>query len=390
VTPHRRTSKILREGLVTGKKSQWQNRLMQNLGDRDKVYLMNHLDGAIRWASKMEWNMKTKIDILKIEMDIPDIEPDMNLEAQMNKINGKHVWMMTSTPIPPEAIKQVIPLTDEMKQDFVKRQNKTASVTTTYPLADPVVGGLKVRREVPNMSSISASLTDYTVLPDVRVVSMAELTYQPPYSVSEAKRTEALAEEIKNSKEINPLIVVRDVEGLYILEGGHRFDALHQLGIPEFPAIVVIDEDGLDAANVAPEKLKLIGKQAGKSATIASMYTAYTLTEPSRTKLLQAMPPKFPDVIAHHATVQFGVPKTAEVPAPAKLQVVGYASDESLEAAVVSVDGSTKRPDGSTYHITISLDRSLGRKPVQSNDVVKAGWTSVTPFDIDTIPQKLN
>lgn len=142
--------------------------------------------------------------------------------------------------------------------------------------------------------------------------------------------------------------------------------------------------------DVAPEKLKLIGKQAGKSATIASMYTAYTLTEPSRTKLLQAMPPKFPDVIAHHATVQFGVPKTAEVPAPAKLQVVGYASDESLEAAVVSVDGSTKRPDGSTYHITISLDRSLGRKPVQSNDVVKAGWTSVTPFDIDTIPQKLN
>jgi ribosomal protein S18 acetylase RimI-like enzyme len=125
VTPHRRTSKILREGLVTGKKPQWQNRLNQNLGDRDKIYLMNHFDAAIRWAFKMEWDKQAKIDILKIEMNIPDIETDMNFEAQMNKIDGQYAWMMTSTPIPPEAIKQVIPLTTEMKQDFVKRQNES-------------------------------------------------------------------------------------------------------------------------------------------------------------------------------------------------------------------------------------------------------------------------
>jgi hypothetical protein len=43
----------------------------------------------------------------------------------MNKIDGQYAWMMTSTPIPPEAIKQVIPLTTEMKQDFVKRQNES-------------------------------------------------------------------------------------------------------------------------------------------------------------------------------------------------------------------------------------------------------------------------
>src|SRR3546814_9902597 len=43
---------------------------------------------------------------------------------------------------------------------------------------------------------------------------------------------------------------------------------------------------------------------------------------------------------------------------------------EGLQALIVSIDGSTDRPDGSTYHITWSLDRSRGRKAVQSNDVI--------------------
>jgi 8-oxo-dGTP pyrophosphatase MutT (NUDIX family) len=120
------------------------------------------------------------------------------------------------------------------------------------------------------------------------------------------------------------------------------------------------------------------------------MYTAYVLTPAARAKLLEAFPPKFPDVIAHHATLKFGVPKDAEAPAPAELMAVGYANDESLEAVVVSVDGTTKRPDGSTYHITLSLDRSKGRKPVDSNKVVQAGWEPIAqPFAIETLPQKL-
>ena len=40
---------------------------------------------------------------------------------------------------------------------------------------------------------------------------------------------------------IYPLIVVWDEQGLYILEGGHRFDALNMLGIKYFPALVVKD-----------------------------------------------------------------------------------------------------------------------------------------------------
>jgi ParB-like chromosome segregation protein Spo0J len=55
-----------------------------------------------------------------------------------------------------------------------------------------------------------------------------------------------LAEEINDSREINPLIVViegKDLEeDMYILEGGHRFDALRLLGIKEFPAVVVLEK----------------------------------------------------------------------------------------------------------------------------------------------------
>ena len=66
------------------------------------------------------------------------------------------------------------------------------------------------------------------------------------YSTSETARIKNLAEEIKMSQEIKPLIVVRDKEGLYILEGGHRAEALYLLGVKYLPAKLVIDLDEVD------------------------------------------------------------------------------------------------------------------------------------------------
>jgi ParB-like chromosome segregation protein Spo0J len=45
------------------------------------------------------------------------------------------------------------------------------------------------------------------------------------------------------------LIVVEDNQGFYILEGGHRFDALCMLGSKSFPALVVKDLDSLAESN---------------------------------------------------------------------------------------------------------------------------------------------
>jgi hypothetical protein len=55
-------------------------------------------------------------------------------------------------------------------------------------------------------------------------------------------------------------------------------------------------------------------------------------------------------------------------------EVVGRTDDErGVEAMVVAIDGTTDRPDGSTYHITWSL--ADGRRARESNDVIRErGW----------------
>ena len=56
-------------------------------------------------------------------------------------------------------------------------------------------------------------------------------------------------------------------------------------------------------------------------------------------------------------------------------------------ALVVEIDASVRRPDGSIYHITWSFDRAAGRKPVESNAVLLAGWRGVEPIQIALIPR---
>jgi len=113
------------------------------------------------------------------------------------------------------------------------------------------VSGLSIRDGIPNMGSIDASLIDYEILDGIREVSFSksfpEYTIKPKqYSVQEDERVLKLAEQIKNNREISPLIVVIDKEGAYILEGGHRFDALRLLGIDSFPAKIVLDLESLN------------------------------------------------------------------------------------------------------------------------------------------------
>ncbi len=117
-----------------------------------------------------------------------------------------------------------------------------------YKRAKGRVDGRVVGDDVPNTSSISASLNTYKVLPGIREVpfsafdQMGSLRY---YSKSEETRTRILADEIFLSEMVKPLIVVEEAEGPYILEGGHRFDALRELEARSFPALVVVDLDSV-------------------------------------------------------------------------------------------------------------------------------------------------
>jgi len=122
------------------------------------------------------------------------------------------------------------------------------------------------------------------------------------------------------------------------------------------------------------------------------MYTAYTLTDESRQMLMDKFPPKYSKVIAHHITVEFGVPADTEALPEADIRVIGEGdSGDGLQALVVSVNGSTRRPDGKTYHITWSLEPEQ-YKPVDSNEMLADGikrWKLKLPIAIDTIPEVL-
>lgn len=104
----------------------------------------------------------------------------------------------------------------------------------------------------------------------------------------------------------------------------------------------------------------------------------WKLDRSERKELLRRFPPRYGDVIADHVTLQssaLGEP----LPEPVEARIVGRADDDdSLECLVVTVDGTTHRPDGSTFHITWSLDKSKGRKAKESNDVLKErGWSAI-------------
>ncbi|HEX8412766.1 MAG TPA: hypothetical protein VF637_02615 [Sphingomicrobium sp.] len=104
--------------------------------------------------------------------------------------------------------------------------------------------------------------------------------------------------------------------------------------------------------------------------------TGWKLDQAERRDLLGRFPPVYPRVIADHVTLRSGTDESTPLPKPERGEIVGEADDgEGVQALVVRIGGTTHRSDGSTYHITWSLDQARGRKPVESNGVIKRmGW----------------
>ena len=98
-----------------------------------------------------------------------------------------------------------------------------------------------------------------------------------------------------------------------------------------------------------------------------------------REALLARIAPRYPDVIADHVTLD--ATGRAALPDPKTGEIIGEADDGAgVQALVVRIDGGTDRPDGSTWHITWSIDRGRGRQPVESNHVIaRLGWHPLDP-----------
>jgi hypothetical protein len=117
--------------------------------------------------------------------------------------------------------------------------------------------------------------------------------------------------------------------------------------------------------------------------------TGWKLPGSEREPLLQRFPPKYHNVIADHVTLRIGATPATPLPRKPSARIVGRADDgHGLDCLVVELDGTTDRPDGSTYHITWSL--APGRRAVQSNDVLRdRGWEPLAaPVPLELEPAR--
>lgn len=115
-----------------------------------------------------------------------------------------------------------------------------------------VVSGLRVMKDIDNVSSIGASFGDDYTSHGVREVPISFFTVNPG--------EDRLAERIEESGEIMPLIIGVEAHAdgpAYILEGAHRIHALKKRGVSTFPALVVIDTATAEAIRDEDGSLKL-------------------------------------------------------------------------------------------------------------------------------------
>ena len=114
--------------------------------------------------------------------------------------------------------------------------------------------------------------------------------------------------------------------------------------------------------------------------------TGWKLDREERESLLKQHPPRYREAIADHVTLKVG---GRDMPPEVRASIIGRTDDnQGVEAMVVAIDGETDRPDGSTYHITWSLEP--GRKAKESNDVLKeCGWKELDhPISITLTPAR--
>lgn len=120
-------------------------------------------------------------------------------------------------------------------------------------------------------------------------------------------------------------------------------------------------------------------RTAYENAGSGDSVTGWKLERGQRAELLRQFPPRYRNPVADHVTLASSAAADAPLPEETGAELVGRADDgRGVEAMVVRLGGTTDRPDGSTWHITWSLDD--GREAKESNAVIAAfGWTE---FDL--------
>ena len=111
----------------------------------------------------------------------------------------------------------------------------------------------------------------------------------------------------------------------------------------------------------------------------------WKLDREQRAQLLERFPPRYAQAVADHITLE---KSDAPQPPDVTAKIVGHVDDgQGVEAMVVTLDGSSDRPDGSTFHITWSL--GPGRRARESNDVIRDhSWSEIDSIPVTVTPAR--
>lgn len=116
--------------------------------------------------------------------------------------------------------------------------------------------------------------------------------------------------------------------------------------------------------------MALSASEAAAAAGTGDKIIGWKLDEEQRGQFLRQFPPQFRNVVADHVTLRSKAASDAQLPKESEGEIIGRVSDNrGVEALIVSIEGTSDRPDGSTYHITWSLED--GRHGRESNDVLR-------------------
>ena len=110
-------------------------------------------------------------------------------------------------------------------------------------------------------------------------------------------------------------------------------------------------------------------EQAHSDSGSGDSVIGWKLDRGQRDELVRKFPPRFRNLVGDHVTLASKAAADAALPQETEGSIVGRADDgKGVEAMIVSIGGTTDRPDGGTYHITWSLED--GREAKESNHVL--------------------
>lgn len=133
---------------------------------------------------------------------------------------------------------------------------------------------------------------------------------------------------------------------------------------------------------------------------LSGKYLAFEISDKSRANLLNLFRPNFSKVICHHVTIEFNLTQEKYdslehlIKHPPNVIAYGYAKGDGIECIAVAIGNVTDRPDGSFFHITLSL--SPPHKPVESKKLedkvvgIKGMFRSIDSIKIDGTFKLLN